>query len=112
MRVPTVAPHAGDVLDGTEMVLQYVYDQAQQLFEAIRQETREQGLLPLLEPVAPFNHSRILLPLVIAGALMSLLLLSGIAIGAFATLFAALLALYLLLSEVFGISLEFNTFPR
>ena len=94
------------------MVLHYVYDQAKQLLETIRQETREQGLMPLLEPVAPFNRSRLLLPLVIAGALVSLVFLSGIAIGAFATMFAALLGLYLLLSEVFGISLELNALPR
>ena len=94
------------------MMLQYVYDQTKKLLETIRQETREQGLLPLLQPVAPFNQSRLLLPLVIAGALLSLLLLSGLAIGAFATLFATLLGLYLLLTEVFGVSLEFHPFPR
>jgi hypothetical protein len=84
----------------------YIYDQAKQLIESVREETREGGLLPLLEPVAPFNRSRLLLPLVVAGALMSLVFLSGIAIGAFAALFTALVGLYLLLSEVFGVSLE------
>jgi len=67
--------------------------------------------MPLLEPVAPFNQSPLLLPLVVAGSLISLIVLSGIAIGAFAALFTALLALYLLLSEVFGVSLEFHPFP-
>jgi hypothetical protein len=93
-------------------MLQYIYDQAKELLESIRSETREQGLLPLLEPVAPFNQSRFLLPLVIAGSLLSLILLSGVAIGAFAALFAALLGLYLLLSEVFGISLEIDSLGR
>jgi hypothetical protein len=93
-------------------MLEYVYGQAKQLLETIRQETREQGLLPFFEPVAPFNRSRLLLPLVVAGALLSLVLLSGVAIGAFAALLAALLGLYLLLSEVFGVSLEFTPFPR
>ena len=93
-------------------MMQFIYDQARQLLEAVRQETREQGLLPLLEPVAPFNRSRVLLPLVVAGALLSLLLLSGVALGAFAALFAALLGLYLLLSEVFGVSLEFSPLAR
>jgi hypothetical protein len=78
----------------------------------IRSETQEQGLLPLLEPVAPFNRSPLLLPLVVAGSLLSLLLLSGMAIGAFAMLFTALLGLYLLLSEVFGVSLEIEPFAR
>ena len=93
-------------------MVQYVYDQAKQLLETIRQETSQHGLMPLLEPVAPFNRSRLLLPLVIAGGLMSLLLLSGVAIGAFATLLSALIALYLLLSEVFGVTLEFSPFAR
>jgi hypothetical protein len=92
-------------------MLEYIYDQARQLLENIRQETNERGLIPLLEPVAPFNQSPLLLPLVIAGSLISLIFLSGIAIGAFAALFTALLALYLLLSEVFGVSLEFHPFP-
>ena len=91
-------------------MVQYIYDQAKQLLEAIREETREQGLLPFLAPVEPFNSSPLLLPLVVLGALTSLVLLSGIALGAFAALLAALLGLYLLLSEVFGVSLEFHPF--
>ncbi len=87
-------------------MLEYIYDQAKQLIDNVRQETREYGILPLLEPVAPFNRSRLLLPLVIAGSLVSLVFLSGLALGAFATLFTALVGLYLLLSEVFGVSLE------
>ena len=93
-------------------MLEYVYDQAKQFIDTIREETRTNGIMPLLEPVAPFNRSRLLLPLVVAGALMSLVFLSGIAIGAFAALFAALIGVYLLLSEVFGVSLELNALPR
>lgn len=92
-------------------MFEYIYDQAKQLMENLRQETNERGLMPLFEPVAPFNRSPLLLPLVVAGSLVSLVFLSGIAIGAFAALFTALLALYLLLSEVFGVSLEFHPFP-
>jgi hypothetical protein len=92
-------------------MFEYIYDQARELLENIRQETTERGLMPLLEPVPPFNTSPLLLPLVVAGSLVSLIFLSGIAIGAFAALFTALLALYLLLSEVFGVSLEFHPFP-
>jgi hypothetical protein len=93
-------------------MLEFVYEQAKQFIETIRAETREQGLLPLLQPVAPFNRSPVLLPLVVAGGLISIVLLSGAAIGAFAALFVALLGLYLLLSEVFGVSLEFHPFPN
>jgi hypothetical protein len=90
----------------------YIYGQAKQLIESVREETRDLGLLPLLEPVAPFNRSRLLLPLVIAGSLLSLVFLSGIAIGACAALFTALVGLYLLLSEVFGVSLELTVPAR
>ena len=91
-------------------MFEYLYEQARQLLENIRPETNERGLMPLLEPVAPFNQSPLLLPIVVVGSLISLIFLSGLAIGAFATLFTALLALYLLLSEVFGVSLEFHPF--
>lgn len=93
-------------------MLDYIYGQAKQLIDTVRQETREYGILPLLEPVAPFNRSRLLLPLVIAGSLLSLAFLSGIAIGALAALLAALVGLYLVLSEVFGVSLELNAPAR
>ncbi len=93
-------------------MLDYIYDKAKHLIESVREETRELGLLPLLEPVAPFNRSRLLLPLVIAGSLLSLVFLSGIAIGACAALFTALVGLYLLLSEVFGVSLELTVPTR
>ncbi len=93
-------------------MLDYIYGQAKQLIESVRQETREYGLLPLLEPVAPFNRSRLLVPLVIAGSLLSLVFLSGIALGAFAALLAALVGLYLVLTEVFGVSLELNAPAR
>ncbi len=93
-------------------MMDYIYEQAKALLEAVRTEASEQGLMPLLEPVAPYNRSPAMLPLVLAGSLLSLMLLSGVAVGAFAALFVALLGLYLLLSEVFGISLELEPFPR
>ena len=34
-------------------MLEYVYDQAKQLIDTIREETRTNGIMPLLEPVAP-----------------------------------------------------------
>ena len=90
-------------------MIQYFYDQMKQFLDSVRDETREQGLLPLLEPVAPFNRSQLLLPLVVAGSLVSLIFLAGVAMGAFATLLIALLGLYVLLTEVFGISIELHT---
>jgi hypothetical protein len=80
--------------------------------EAFGLEAREQGVLALLRPIAPFNRPAILAPMVTVGALISFLLLSGVAVTALGALLAALLALYLLLVQVFGISVEFHPFAR
>lgn len=73
-------------------------------------EVREQGLLPLLRPVAPFNRPALLAPVVTAGALVSFLLLSGVAVSALGALLLAVLGMYLLLAQVFGFSLELHPF--
>jgi hypothetical protein len=75
-------------------------------------EVREQGLLTFLHPIAPFNRPAFLAPMVTVGALISFLLLSGVAVTALGALLLALLALYLLLVQVFGISVEFHPFAR
>jgi hypothetical protein len=68
------------------------------------------GLLALLQPVAPFNRSAILSPAVTIGALVTFLILSGVAVAALGALLTALIALYLLVVQVFGVSIEFNPF--
>lgn len=47
-------------------------------------------------------------PLVAVGSVLSLALLTGVAVAALATLLVALMLLYYLLSEVFGVSVELN----
>lgn len=74
--------------------------------EAFYGEVRERGVLPMLRPVAPFNRPGFLAPAVTVGGLVAALLLSGMAVTAFGALMVALLALYLLLVQVFGISIE------
>ena len=69
-------------------------------------EVKQHGILPLLEPVAPFNKPGFLSPAVAVGGLLGILLLSGLAVTAFGSLLLTLLALYLLLVEVFGVSVE------
>lgn len=91
-------------------MLDYFYRQVRDLIESIREEASQQGLLPLLRPVAPFNSAPLLTPIVTVGALLSVIVLSGIAVSAFATLFVALLVLYFLMTEVFGVSVEFAPF--
>ena len=76
--------------------------------EAFGAEMRGQGLLSLLRPVAPFNRPSFLAPAVTVGALITFLMLSGVAVTALGALLAALLALYLLLVEVFGVTVELH----
>lgn len=74
--------------------------------EAFYGEVRERGVLPMLRPVAPFNRPGFLAPVVTIGGLIAALLLSGLAITSLGAFMAALLALYMLLVQVFGISIE------
>jgi hypothetical protein len=78
--------------------------------EAFGVEASEQGLLTLLRPVAPFNRPGFLAPAVTVGALLSFLLLSGVAVTALGALLTALLALYILLVQVFGVTIELHPF--
>ena len=80
--------------------------------EAFGVEARNQGFLSLLAPIAPFNRPAFMAPMVTVGALITFLLLSGVAVTALGALLTALLALYLLLVQVFGISVEFHPFAR
>ncbi|GIW43820.1 MAG: hypothetical protein KatS3mg077_1102 [Candidatus Binatia bacterium] len=50
-------------------------------------------------------------PLVAVGSVLALALLTGIAVAALATLLVALMALYYLLSELFGLSVEMTAPP-
>ena len=74
--------------------------------EAVVGEIREHGLMPLLAPAPPFDQPALLAPVVALGGLLALALLSGTAVAALGGLFLSLLALYLLLVDVFGISIE------
>ena len=78
--------------------------------EAFGSEVRTQGFLSFLRPVAPFNRPAFMAPAVTIGALLSFLMLSGVAVTALGALLTALLALYLLLVEVFGVTVELHPF--
>jgi hypothetical protein len=87
--------------------------QLRSVVDAFWGEVKEHGLLPLLEPVPPFNRPGFLSPAVAIGGLLSIMLLSGLAVTAFGSLLLTLLALYVLLVEVFGFSVEVHAFgPR
>jgi hypothetical protein len=51
----------------------------------------------------------LLAPLLALGSVLTLALLTGIAAGSLAVLIIALMALYVLLTDVFGVSIEFGT---
>jgi hypothetical protein len=78
--------------------------------EAFGVEARQQGLLSFLRPVAPFNRPALLAPAVTIGALLTFMMLSGVAVTALGALLTALLALYILLVHVFGLTVELHPF--
>jgi len=78
--------------------------------EGFGTEARERGLLTLLRPIAPFNRPAFLAPAVTVGALLTFLALSGVAVSALGALLTALLALYILLVQVFGVRVELHPF--
>lgn len=86
-------------------------DQLLEIWKQIRAEGAETGYLPLLRPVAPYAGPPVLSPLSMLGVLLGLMVTSGLAIAALGVLVVALLALYLLLSEVLGITIEVKPFP-
>ncbi|MEW6268561.1 MAG: hypothetical protein AB1689_04595 [Thermodesulfobacteriota bacterium] len=63
-------------------------------------------LLRVSYPVAPFNRPEVMAPLLgLAGVLLSIVL-AGVAVSSLLSMVAALLALGLLLSRFFGVTLE------
>lgn len=86
--------------------LEEIGGQLWQMVDVVGKEVRGEGMLALLRPVAPFNRPQFLAPAITIGALLSFLLLSGIAVASLGALLTALLALYLMLVQVFGVSVE------
>jgi hypothetical protein len=80
------------------------------VFGAFGGETRGGNLLAMLRPVAPFNRPALLAPVMTIGALLTFLMLSGVALASMGALLIALLALYVLLVQVFGVSIEIHPF--
>jgi hypothetical protein len=86
--------------------LEEIGGQLWQMVDVVGKEVRGEGMLALLRPVAPFNRPQFLAPAITIGALLGFLLLSGIAVASLGALLTALLALYLMLVQVFGVSVE------
>lgn len=81
------------------------------LFSAFRDDSGAGSLSTLVQPVDPYNRSSILTPVVTAAALCGVVIASVVAVTSFSLTMAALLAVYFLLTEVFGYELEVMPFP-
>jgi hypothetical protein len=77
---------------------------------AVWNEISVNGLMPLIQPVAPFDRPGFLTPAIAIGGLLGLLIASGVALAAAGGLLLSLLAVYLLLVDVFGFSVELRPF--
>ena len=82
--------------------------QVRAMMDAAWEEAKNEGLLPMLRPIAPFNQPGFMAPLVTVSGVVSLMLLSGVAVGAFGAMLVAMFAIYLLLVQVFGVSIELH----
>ena len=85
-------------------------DQVQNLWSQLRAEAGAEGLLPLLRPVPPYGGPSALSPVTTLATLLGLAVLSGVALGAFGLLFAAALGIYLIMTEILGITIEVRPF--
>jgi hypothetical protein len=73
-------------------------------------EVRGGALLPLLQPVPPWDRPRFASPAVAVGGLIAIVLLAGVAVAGLGAMMLALLGLYLVLVELFGVSVELHPF--
>ena len=87
-------------------LLTFLTGKVAELWKQIREESSETGFLPLLRPVAPYNPPELLSPLAMLGVLLGLVVTSGLAVASLGVLLLALLGLYVLLTEVLGITIE------
>ncbi len=84
----------------------FLRDQASSFWKQLGEQRPETGFLPLLRPVAPYDGPAMFSPLSAIGIVLALAVSSGVALGALAILLLSLLALYFLMTEVLGISIE------
>lgn len=87
-----------------------VTEQIRAMAGVVWDEINVNGVMPLLHPVAPFDKPGFLAPAVAIGGLLGLVIASGLAITAFGGLLLSLLAVYMLLVDVFGFTLELKPF--
>lgn len=67
-------------------------------------------LSSFVTPVDPFNRSSFFTPIIAGAGVLGVVLLAGVAITTFSVTMAAMLAIFFLLTEVFGYELELAPF--
>lgn len=84
-----------------------MFSQLQQLLDQTRSGVATaQRLLAFWGPVT--DASSLVAPLLAIASVLMLAVLTGIAVGSLGTLIVALMILYLLLTEVFGVTIDVN----
>jgi hypothetical protein len=83
-------------------------------YSAFARQSGRAGFSSLVEPVAPYNRSGILAPVVAVAGAVGIIVLAGVVVAASAVAAAALLAVIFLLTEIFGydLSLTVPTAPH
>jgi len=83
-------------------------------YSAFARQSARTGFSSLVEPVAPYNRSGILAPVVAVAGVVGIIVLAGVVVAASAVAAAALLAVIFLLTEIFGydLSLAVPTAPN
>ena len=85
-------------------------EQLDSLWAELRSSAGPEGFLPLLRPIPPYDGPSMLSPVTTLATLLGLAVLSGVALGAFGILFACALGIYLIMTEVLGITVEVRPF--
>lgn len=86
-------------------------DRVYQLWRLIGERGDLENVLPLLRPVSPYAGPEMLSPVTLVGVMIALIVTSGIAIAALGVLLLALLVLYVVFTEVLGLSIELKPIP-
>lgn len=75
-------------------------------YSAFARQSGRPRFSSLVEPVAPYNRSGILAPVVAVAGAVGIIVLAGVVVAASAVAAAALLAVIFLLTEIFGYDLS------
>ncbi len=84
------------------------FEKWRQRFQAFEEHPEIERWLALVRPAPPYDRDALIAACITVTSMLSLLLLAGISFLSMGTLFVALLLIFLILSQVFGIELRFD----